>query len=92
VYSFTNQWQNIVGGVHVNVYAGYDRQNPSVGLIVVQATSINGKRASAPIVFRVGGYPGALRVVAAKGAVLTLESASGRAFTFDVANLRVSAS
>jgi hypothetical protein len=84
-YAITNQWQGLVDGMHVNVYAGsYGEMGPAPaqGLVVVFTTSPdfsfqNEHTWVAP------PHVGALRIVAASGHMLTLVATDGQRFTFN---------
>src|SRR5436190_12576928 len=41
-YRIVNQWQDVVGGEHVNVYAGQLGLSPRRGAVVVQRTPVTG--------------------------------------------------
>ena len=83
-YLFNNQWQNVVGGAHVNVYAGHFTQSPKDGVIVVLATSIDGQVTTAPRVFRTPAGAGSARIISARGTTLTIKTSTGLVTTFQV--------
>jgi hypothetical protein len=80
-YQITNQWQELVDGMHVSVYAGAEGQDPAQGVLVVFATASNFSTQTAHT-WLAPAHAGALRITAAHGHVLTLASASGTQFTF----------
>lgn len=83
-YRFENQWQDVVGGKHTNVWAGAAGDDPQQGIIVVTTTSLDLTQAGTPEVFRTPSRTGSLRITDARGTVLTLVSSGGAAFTFRV--------
>ncbi len=83
LYRISNQWQDIVGGVHVQVYAGEETATPSLGVVIVQTTSLD-LLTSQDAVYQAPSMGGMLRIVAVHGSQLTLDAANGATFTFDV--------
>ncbi len=83
-YRFENQWQDVVGGKHTNVWAGAAGDDPNQGVVVVRTTSLDLAEVGRAEVFRTPGYTGPLRITDAHGTVLTLISATGATFTFNV--------
>jgi hypothetical protein len=84
VYYIENQWQDVVEGEHVNVFAGEYTQDPSQGVVMLALTSLDGKALSvkeSPTPTKVG----ALKIVSANGFVLRLISTKGSSFTMDAA-------
>jgi hypothetical protein len=81
----TNQWQELVEGMHVNVYPGSYGDagpDPGQGLVVVFATSPDFSFQSSHT-WLASPHVGALHIVTANGHVLTLLAANGDRFTFD---------
>ena len=85
LYTIVNQWQDIVAGKHVNVYAGADANDPQQGLLVVQTTPLDESESSPPDVYRAADRVGSLEIVRAEGAVLTLQAGNGSTYRFVVA-------
>lgn len=83
-YRFENQWQDVVGGKHTNVWAGAAGDDPQQGVVVVLTTSLDLTQAGSPEVFPTPSRTGALRITDAHGTVLTLVSSAGATFTFHV--------
>lgn len=84
-FTIENQWHDIVGGEHVNIYAGSYRTDPSQGVLVLQTTALDlASRSSPGGVYETPMKAGSLRIVAATRSALTLEAASGARFSFDV--------
>jgi hypothetical protein len=83
-FTFENQWQNVAKGHHVNVYVGSDAEDAAQGVVVVERTTLDGASSDGPDVYTAPGAVGSLRIVSARGVVLTLQSASGETFTFNV--------
>lgn len=83
-YRFENQWQDVVGGRHTNVWAGAAGGDPQQGVVVVLTTSLDLTRAGSPEVFPTPSRTGSLRITDARGTVLTLVSSGGATFTFRV--------
>lgn len=82
-----NQWQENIEGRWVHVYAGRSGGDPAQGVVIVTVEgSSDGGRFAAPLA------GGALRIVAAQGARLTLQDETGVLFYFDVPALRYVAS
>lgn len=83
-YRFENQWQDVVGGKHTNVWAGAAGADPQQGVVVVSTTSLDLTQTGSAEVFRTPSRTGALRITDAHGMVLTLVDATGAMFTFRV--------
>jgi hypothetical protein len=83
-YQFENQWQDVVGGKHTNVWAGASGNDPQQGVIVVLTTSVDLTQTGSPEVFPTPSRTGALRITDAHGTVLTLVDSTGATFTFRV--------
>ncbi len=82
-----NQWQENIAGRWVHVYAGRLGNDPAQGVVIVTVEgSADGGRFPAPLA------GGALRIVAAQGARLTLQDEAGALLYFDVPALRYVAS
>jgi hypothetical protein len=86
-----NQWHDVIGGEHVNVYAGVERADPSRGLVVVDTTplDLNGDGTPGGVYYSPAAT-GSLRIVQAAGSTLVLVSARGSRFVFDAAARRFS--
>jgi hypothetical protein len=89
VYSFENQWHEIVGGEHANVYAGALRQDRAQGVLALEFTAldITGDATTGGI------YPtplkaGPIRIVAAAAGRVMLLAEDGTQFAFDLATRR----
>lgn len=83
LYAIANQWHGNLNGRHVIVYAGALRRQPSVGVLVVSALSLDGTAGAAPQVLTLPGS-GAARIASAAGTTLTVATASGRVLPFQV--------
>ncbi len=83
LYTITNQWQNDVGGRHVQVYVGSETPFPSQGVVIVQTTSLD-LQTVRTMTYLTPVTSGRLRIVAAQGSQLTLTAASGTSYVFDV--------
>lgn len=83
LYVIENHWNRERGSSHLKVYAGALATDPSQGLVVVTVTSADLKQQQQEV-FLTSERAGALRVVAARGAVLSLVSERGQNFTFDI--------
>lgn len=82
-----NQWQENIEGRWVHVYAGRLGDDAAQGVVIVTVEgSGDGGRFPAPVA------GGALRIVAAQGARLTLQDEAGNEVFFDVPALRYVAS
>jgi hypothetical protein len=81
-YRFVNRWTGRMRGSHVTVYAGSYAANPSRGVVLVMTVSMNLKDVHAR------EYPspgvGPVRIVAVRGALLSLVAADGARLGFDV--------
>lgn len=84
MYQFENQWQEIVDGAHLKVYAGSLGKDRSQGIVVLQRISLD-NRAEPPQEIRGPAGAGPLRIVAADKDLLTLKSSNGSEFTLNVA-------
>ena len=86
LYQITNQWQGRIGDEFVQVYAGARTADPSQGVLVVLTTSA--LDLSDHTTTSGGFYPlvasGSLRIVAGDASGLSISSARGLAFTFDL--------
>lgn len=86
-YVIENQWHDVLGGEHVNVYAGAERADPTHGLVVIDTTALDLTSASTPGgEYRSPTDAGALRIVEAAGTKLILVSSGGARFVFDIAS------
>lgn len=83
-YDILNQWQNIVNGMHVNVYAGAYEHEKAQGLLVVILTSLDTTKVSGNV-YTTATKVGALRITSADGSRLQLKSVQGSSFVFDAA-------
>jgi hypothetical protein len=82
-YRIVNQWQDMVGGWHVNVYAGR-LGSDARGVVVVQRTPLRTASPGPARAYVAAGAAGALRITRARGAVLELRSTGGERYLFDV--------
>lgn len=85
VYNITNQWQEVVNGKHLSVYAGSEGQNASQGLLLVTTLSLELHTSTGPGVYLAPSPIGALRITAANGQHLTLTSSTSQRFTPEIA-------
>jgi|SRR5215831_249250 len=83
-YLFENQWQDVVGGKHTNVWAGATGDDRQQGVIVVLTTSTDLTQTGSPEVFRTPSRTGSLHITDAHGTVLTLVDSTGATYTFRV--------
>lgn len=83
LYTITNQWQDVVSGMHVQVYAGAETSALSQGLVVVRTISPD-LRMVQTATYRTAISDGALHIVASHGDQLTLTATKGASFIFDV--------
>jgi len=83
LYTITSQWQNDVGGKHVQVYVGAETPFPSQGVVIVQITSLD-LQTVRTVTYLKPVTSGSLRIVAAQGSQLTLTAANGTSYVFDV--------
>ena len=84
VYDIANQWHGNLNGRHVIVYAGSLRRQPSQGVLVVTALSLDGTASAAPQTLALPRGSGAARIASASGTTLTVATASGRTLPFRV--------
>lgn len=85
LYDITNQYQTTLGDRHVSVFAGSMRES-GTGVVIVMEKSIDGKTASAPVVYPMA-RTGRLRITAASGQQLTLTTERGGRVGFDASRL-----
>ncbi|MCA1833294.1 MAG: hypothetical protein ABR548_00610 [Actinomycetota bacterium] len=84
-YVIENQWQDVVAGEHVNVYAGLSLR-ASRGVLVVDTTAVDYSDSITPGgIYLAPEGTGSLRIIEAVGSKLIVLSASGAQFAFDVA-------
>lgn len=87
VFQLENQWQQVLGERHVNVYAGALGEDRQQGVVIVQTTHVADlAHPSNPVFVRSPARTGALRIVEERGALLTLRALDGSTYTFDVAS------
>jgi hypothetical protein len=79
-YTVANAWQDQLKGEWVQVYAGALAEDPQQGVAIVLVSTPAGVRGSQHLT---PARAGAVRITAANGARLTLETAEGQTFTFD---------
>ena len=84
-----NQWQELVTGRHVSVYAGSIGFDRTQGIVVVVETSPGGAKARRPSAYRTAARVGALRITRARGLTLELRAARGKRYVFDVLRRRL---
>jgi hypothetical protein len=82
-----NQWQEVIGGLHVNVYAGSLGRDPFQGAVIVQRTGADLMHPAPAQTFLTPQRAGAVRIISASGNVLTLRAETGDLFTFDATTL-----
>lgn len=78
-----NQWQGVIDGAYVQVFAGALTSIPENGALIVVRTSFT----NSPLGHQVYPAPGArgpLRLTSATGAVLEATSSMGESFSFDL--------
>jgi hypothetical protein len=85
VYSFENQWQGMLNGVHVNVYAGSLRHDRQQGLLIMTTTSMDLQARSSDIYFT-PYKAGPLTILAQDGPALRLAGQSGARFVFNLSS------
>lgn len=78
----TNRWQGIIGGQLVAVIAG-GRPNTALAQLAVLTFDKEGVNVVETRRFELPGQPGRARVVSANGTTVTLQTDSGKRFTFD---------
>jgi len=83
LYTIKNQWQNVVGGAHVQVYAGTETANPSQGIVAIVTTSLDLQTVQSAT-YPTPSADGAVQITAANGAQLTLTTTNGSSLTFNV--------
>ena len=82
-FAVANQWQDVVGGIHVNVFAGASRKDTTQGVLVVMRTSANFVPLGTTMV-SVPSHTGALHIESASVSnVLTVQSTSGQSWVFN---------
>jgi len=82
--SITNQWQEQYAGYWVHAYAGAPADNPAQGMLIIEfqgSPSLGGR-------FPTPNADGALTIRAATPTRLTLESAGGTLYYFDIPALQ----
>lgn len=81
-FAITNQWQGVVDGIHVNVFAGASRTDGTQGVLVVMRTSASFVPLGTTMV-SVPTNTGALHIESASVSnVLTVQSTSGQSWVF----------
>lgn len=78
-----NQWQGVVNGQYVQVYAGALPDAPAQGVVIVAVTTVDLQPVSTQWI-AAPANSGTLRLVAERNLQLTLESTRGLSFVFDV--------
>jgi hypothetical protein len=78
-----NQWQEVVSGELVVVYAGRLTQTPDQGFVAVQMGTRSSKTFSLQR-YLTPAQAGAVKIVDVNGLQLTLRAADGTTFAFDV--------
>ncbi|MDP2948795.1 MAG: hypothetical protein Q8P22_04585 [Chloroflexota bacterium] len=88
VFSFQNHWFEVKDGQYVVVFAGREGSagDPSQGVVVVEVDTMDFMPVAGGGIYRTPIKDGAVRIVGADGERLTLTSASGATFIFDVAS------
>lgn len=87
LYIVTNAYQVDRGREHVQVFAGADREDPAQGLVIVRVTPFDLSNATTNV-YRTPIKTGTLRAVSATGDRVTLTTAGGTTFVFDIAARR----
>jgi hypothetical protein len=83
IYSIENEWQGLVSGSHLQVYAGGLSQNPSQGVVIVQQTSVDLANVQTTVV-ETPDHGGALRITDARSLSLYLVGSTGERYVFNV--------
>jgi hypothetical protein len=81
-YRIENQWQDLIDGHWVQVYAGSLYADPMRGVVVVVVSSADWSSSTLAATYEAGTV-GALKIVAAKGTTLSIRSSGGATLTFD---------
>ena len=82
-FDIHNEWQDVVAGQWVQVYAGSIAGDPSQGVVIVRVSPLDWSTTTT-----VGVYPvraGALRIVSAVNSTLVLQTPGGSHLRFDAA-------
>jgi len=87
LYAIQNQWQDEVGFRWVQVYAGSLYSDPQQGILVVRISSLDWSQSTVAGVY-LAGHSGSLKIVAASGSILTVQSLSGVVSRFDASTQR----
>jgi hypothetical protein len=80
-YLIENEWQEIVAGQWVQIYAGSLPDDPTQGVVIVRVSPLDWSQTTTVGVYKVRG--GTLRIVSAANRILVLHSSSGAHFRFD---------
>jgi hypothetical protein len=83
-YAIENRWQELRGATLAQVYAGADGADPTQGVVVLQLVAWPADQDVETQAFPTPTKEGPVRVTAADGDLLTLTSASGGRYTFDL--------
>jgi len=87
MFRLENQWQQVAGARHLNVYAGALGEDPQQGVLIVQTTPVADlANPSAPVFVQTPTRAGALRIVSENGTVLTVRAEDGSTYLFDAAS------
>jgi hypothetical protein len=81
-YRIENQWQELIDGQWVQVYAGSLYADPREGVILVVVSSADWSSSTLAVTYKAGTV-GALKIVAAKGTTLSIQSSGGATLRFD---------
>jgi hypothetical protein len=80
-YVIQNQWQDLIGGQWVQVYAGSLYEDSSQGVVIVRISPADWSNSTIAGEYRVKG--GSLRIVSASGSILVLQNPAGLHLKFD---------
>ena len=83
LYTIQNEWQDVVLGQHVQVYAGVLTAHPMQGVLIAQTVSMDLSTVK-DMAYPGPVQDGPLHIVSVAGTKLTVASAHGQTFIFDV--------
>lgn len=93
LYSFVNQWQDEINGIHTFVYAGSFAKNTEDAVVVIQAAiqDPNGLfRWAEPFQIVPLGASGPIRITSADATMIFLRDSQNREFMLDAVTRRLS--
>jgi len=79
-YTFYNSWIGFRDGKYYRYTAGYQRPDPSAGLLIIEGDDIVGS----PVILRTPTSTGPVYISAEKDGILTLKSKAGKFDAFDM--------